>query len=492
MKHVLLRILIASICILSIVLIAACNGATDAPNSQKGEGGSDAIADNDGKDGSVSDNADKGEAGATTDTTKSADDTIDKEPVDTRSPEQIAADQAVSASIDALADYTFAKADDSSALVQAREGDADMYLVGQVDGQEDTLIYVYQDICYDEDSKYRYIDVYMPNAADKLDPETPVFLYLHGGGWMAGSRKEEWRTLMPYIASTGTVTISMEYGLWFGLNNQKLSPKKKGVYGWNNDIDSVLGAVMQNQYPVSVADMMDDVTCCLTFLRDTYLPSLGLTATNIGIGGYSAGGHLSSLYAYKYAEQSPIPIAYLMDLVGPVELLNEGYLRLLDILTGHYEDETGDAQDLYELIAPLLDQFAAPLAGILGEEEPIYLNTEEGYQHALESIALWQPISFLTEQSVPTIICYARQHDADMKAAEALFVGDFDDFIPISIYTAISAKLDAVGIVHTDILFEELTHTTIGKRTESCKWMAANIAAFASIYCQYQTEANVE
>ena len=400
---------------------------------------------------------------------------------------QSVADQAVAASTERLADYTFARGTQEDALVRSREGDADMYIIAHAADQDDKLIYVYQDISYDEGSYYRYVDVYMPTAKEKLDPETPVFLYLHGGGWVAGSRKEEQLSLMPYIASTGMVVVSMEYALWFGLNQMESTPL--GVYQWESlGIMKILDIVIKNENRVSVQDQQNDVTTCLTFLRDTYLPSLGLTATNIGIGGYSAGGHLSSLYAYKSASTSPIPIAYLMDLVGPVKLLDENYMRLLDMLTGNLEGVPAeDVQDILDLVSPLLEDMAGPLAGILGEEDPVDISTKEGYQHALASIEQLQPITFLNENSVPTIICYALQHD-DIPVAEALFECEFDDFIPITIYQAISTKLDETGVVHQDKLFENATHNTIGKNQDSCKWMAANISAFAGVYTTYKTQ----
>jgi len=452
------------ICILGILMLAACDAVTPASETNQQQ--------------TDQQSGDTNNGAASSSTTHAP----------AVSPEQAKANAAVAEKTAALADYTFARGAEDDAQVEAREGDADMYIIATAEGEgesEKKLIYVYQNVPYDKDSAYRYVDVYMPTAKEKLDPETPVFLYLHGGGWVAGSRREEQLSLMPYIASTGMVVISMEYGLWFGLNQQG-DATPLGVYGWESmGVMKILDTVLSNEHPVSVNDMMDDITTCLTFLRDEYLPTtLGLTVSSIGIGGYSAGGHLSSLYAYKHAADSPIPLAFLMDLVGPVKLLDENYMRLLDMLTGHLENDNGDSADLMELITPLLSDLAAPLAGILGEEEPIDISTEEGYRHALESISAFQPIDFLTDKSLPTIICYARQHD-DIPVAEALFECEFDDFIPITVYQSISTKLDEVGIVHEDKLFDDLTHNSIGKDQASCKWMAANVAAFASLYETY-------
>ncbi len=394
------------------------------------------------------------------------------------------ADAAVDATMTATADYTFAEGKADDALVLAREGDADMYIVAHAD-EGDKLIYVYQDVYYGEgepqQNAYRYIDVYMPTAQEKLDPDTPVFLYLHGGGWVAGSRKEEQLSLMPYVASMGMVVVSMEYALWFGLNQMDITPL--GVYGWQTyGMTQIINTVLANEHPVSVDDMMADITACITFLRDVYLPSLGLNATKIGIGGYSAGGHLSSLYAYKYAQESPMPLAYLMDLVGPVKLTDDNYMRLLDLLTGHTQDETGAIDDTLSFLQPMLADLAPALGGILGEDGPVDISTEEGYAQAIAKIHTYQPIDYLNADSLPTIICYARQHDHS-PLAEALFQCEFDDFIPITVYQAISAKLDEVGVVHSDVLFDDLTHNSIGYSQKSDKWMATAIAAYASLYC---------
>ena len=400
-----------------------------------------------------------------------------------REAAQRAADEAVVAQTALTADYTFSDVTNDG---ETRDGDADMYIRAHAEGG-DHLIYVYQDIYYGEgeqtDLSYRYIDVYMPTAKDRLDPNTPVFLYLHGGGWVSGSRRDEQLSLMPYIAAQGMVAISMEYALWFGLN--QAAGAVRGVYT-KYAVDPVFKAAKANDRPVSVNDMLGDISACLTFLRDTYLPSLGLTCTNVGIGGYSAGGHLSSLYAYKCAAQSPMPLAYLLDLVGPVKLLDEHYLHLLDLVTGRVLDENGEQDTAFDFIWPDLAQMGGALAGIVGADHSLDIFDDADYATAKELIATLQPIDYLTSSSLPTIICYARNHDEDANAFEILFECEFDDFIPITVYEAISAKLDEVGIVHADILYDDLTHNTIGRSQKSDKWMAAHVAAYSQLYCRYE------
>ena len=367
-------------------------------------------------------------------------------------------------------------------------GEADKYIVCTDANANQSLVYLYTDISYDAQSSYRYIDVYTPTDKQHLDPATPVFLYLHGGGWIAGSRKDEALSLVPYLVKAGFVVISMEYGLWFGMNQRP--DIEKGVYAWHDvKVGEIIDYIFSNEHPVSVYDMMDDITTCLNFLKTDYLPSLGLTCTNIGIGGYSAGGHLSSLYAYKYADTSPIEIAFELDLVGPVRLLDEGYLHVVNLLLG--KDENGEPVQtknlLVDIVVGMLTDEDLPvpemMQGILGADEPIDITTEEGWKKAEEQIALVQGYSYLCETSVPTVICYARSHPASVNFLEVIFPDDFDLFIPITVYTSMSAKLDEVGIVHADRLYDEENHNTIGHATHSCKWMAQQCRAMAQLYC---------
>lgn len=385
----------------------------------------------------------------------------------------------------------------SDETLAKKTGEADSYIVcTDNETQETSLVYLYTDISYDSDSElsfYRYVDMYTPAPKDKLDPNTPVFLYLHGGGWIAGSRKDERLSLVPYLVKAGFVVFSMEYGLWFGMNQRP--EMEKGVYLWKNlDVMDIIRYIMRNEHPVSVQDMMNDITACLTFLKG-YLPNtLGLNCQNVGIGGYSAGGHLSSLYAYKYAETSPIPLAFELDLVGPVRLLDEGYLHVVSLVLG--KDEQGNNLDLTDnenrfLITTVLSLLRSPvthidemLQGILGADEPIDITTDEGWHKAEELIEQWQGYTFLSADSIPTVICYAQQHPESANFMEALFPDDFDLFVPITVYRSMSAKLDEVGIVHADRLYADLDHNQIGHATKSCKWMAEQCRAMAQLFCK--------
>ena len=394
---------------------------------------------------------------------------------------QATIDAAVALASAKAEDYTFRWGTDEDQAVQAREGDADKYVVCD-DGETQSLVYVYEDICYDPDSTYRYFDVLTPVAKEALPADTPVLLYLHGGGWVSGDRKTDQVALLPYLAKAGNVVISMEYALWFGFNQREEA--EKGVYSWKGaNVLEIIGSIIDCKTPVSIGDQQADITACLTYLRDTYLPELGLTATTIGIGGYSAGAHLTSLYAYANRDNAPLKLGFLMNMAGPVYMLNETYMYWAELLTGRSKENPEEAQDILDLVQPVLTESAKALAALLGVSKPIDVTTEEGYQAAIDGTAKVQPIDYVKSTSLPTILCYAKSHDANFDFLETLFSGDYDDFIPVSVYRAIEKKLTDLGVVHSHALFEDLTHLTIETNPTSCKWMATHVAAYASLYC---------
>ena len=391
-------------------------------------------------------------------------------------------DAAISAASAEAVDYTFRTGTEEDQAVQNRAGDADKYVICD-NGQTQSLVYIYEDICYDERKSYRYFDVLTPVAKEQLDPNTPVLLYLHGGGWVSGDRKADEVSLLPYLAKAGNVVITMEYALWFGFNQREEADK--GVYSWAGaNVFDIIGSIIECKTPVSIGDQQADIDACLTYLRDTYLPSLGLNATSIGIGGYSAGAHLTSLYAYGKGDQSPIRLAYLMNMAGPVYMLNETYMYWAELMTGRSKENPEAAQDILDLVQPVLTESAKALAGLLGASNPIDVTTDEGYQQAIDGTAKVQPIDYVKSDSLPTILCYAKQHDESFDFLETLFNGDYDDFIPVSVYYAIEQKLTNMGVVHSNAIFDNLTHLTISTATESCKWIASRVAAYASVYCK--------
>jgi acetyl esterase/lipase len=90
-----------------------------------------------------------------------------------------------------------------------------------------------------------------------------VFLYLHGGAWIFGDKREQGLPLMDYLASRGWVCVTANYGL---------SPK------------------------VAFPEHLVDCKRALAWVRG-HIAAYGGDPDFVAVGGGSAGGHLASLVA---------------------------------------------------------------------------------------------------------------------------------------------------------------------------------------------------
>ncbi|MEE2777477.1 MAG: alpha/beta hydrolase [Acidobacteriota bacterium] len=99
------------------------------------------------------------------------------------------------------------------------------------------------------------LDLYLPRQGD--DP-TPTLVYIHGGGWVGGTKESNVMRLMPYL-QMGWAVVNVEYRL----GRVALAP----------------GAV-------------EDCRCALRWIRNN-AAEYNIDTSKIVVTGHSAGGHLS-------------------------------------------------------------------------------------------------------------------------------------------------------------------------------------------------------
>jgi acetyl esterase/lipase len=104
------------------------------------------------------------------------------------------------------------------------------------------------------------LDVYRPRRSVA---GAPVFLYIHGGAWILGDKREQGLPLMDYLASRGWVCVTANYGL---------SPR------------------------VAFPEHLIDCKRALRWVRG-HIADYGGDPDFVAVGGGSAGGHLASLVA---------------------------------------------------------------------------------------------------------------------------------------------------------------------------------------------------
>ena len=128
------------------------------------------------------------------------------------------------------------------------------------------------------------LDLYLPQEAN--DSAVPVVIWVHGGGWKNGSKKN---TKASWLAE-GYAVVSINYRL-------------TDVAQWPAQIDDCRGAVCWARRNAGV---------------------FGLDPNRIGAWGSSAGGHLVALMGtLPYPEDEPISsrVLAVCDWYGPTELL---------------------------------------------------------------------------------------------------------------------------------------------------------------------------
>ncbi len=121
-------------------------------------------------------------------------------------------------------------------------------------------------------------DLYLPAAVGRIPKTAPFFLYVHGGAWVGG--KKSWASrFLSEMAKKGFVVASMNYGL--------CNPGRGGMHGF--------------------ADMLSDIDAMVSNLPQI-AEAAGVEIRKFAIGGSSAGGHLSLLYAYDGANPSALKL----------------------------------------------------------------------------------------------------------------------------------------------------------------------------------------
>ena len=159
--------------------------------------------------------------------------------------------------------------------------------IGEVNGNKD----------YESNSLNQY-DLYMPYSALKTKKTKGILLFVHGGAWIQGVKEE-----MSYLSQ---IYFEHEY-IIANLDYTLLSEDLKDG---------------------SIYRIIDDISACIANIKYR-LKNQGFNESEleVAIGGGSAGGHLSLLYGYLVKEP-PLPIKFIIDTIGPVNLETDDFYKI--------------------------------------------------------------------------------------------------------------------------------------------------------------------
>ena len=203
-------------------------------------------------------------------------------------------------------------------------------------------------LSYGEKDANRY-DLYLHKSVDPQS-EAPLLLLVHGGAWMEGSRYDM-EYACKYYGKQGCITATMDYSL-----------------------------VSEDHPEVTIETMLDEIAACTAALKKQ-LEKEGYHVSGMAVGGISAGGHLSLLYAYSRAADSAIPLAFVFEKVGPVSFHKEFWGANIA---------------------------AALIGGGTGKQiAPEQLDTPE----AIEAADCLSPLHFIGSGSPPTVFAYGGKDD---------------------------------------------------------------------------------
>lgn len=303
----------------------------------------------------------------------------------------------------------------------------------------DTGATTYKDLSYGT-SDSNVFDLYLPYSIENLSGNEPVFLYVHGGGWMMGDKSENASTILAAMVDKGFVVLSMAYTLASATS--------------------------------SVMVQFSEIGAMVAYMK-SFLPSIGVNSSKISIGGYSAGGHLSTWYAYASEGYSPLKIAFLVDIVGPVDISDEGYRLAL--------------QNLIDLEAlGIVKTFLPTVCGAIGIPADS-VNLDDG-----DASEIWNAVSklsgmpYITSSTCPTIMMYASgtsaTNDDGTPNYGGIFVTQNDGLVPLSCFTTLKGKLDANGVVNVSRVIENETHMTLGNSKEAISWVSSRAFEYAVTY----------
>ena len=186
------------------------------------------------------------------------------------------------------------------------------YKIGGVNHKEYN---VYSGSDYEASQRTNNYDLYVPNSASKNDKHL-VILFIHGGAWVGGFKTDVNSYVQEY-AKKGYITATIKYTL--------------------------LKRTMDDN-SLSIFRNLDEIDACIKSIKAALI-DLGFdtTKTQLAIGGASSGAHLTMLYAYSRGQHAALPIRFLVDAVGPVDIKPENWKSFKNTETGTTAGLTNDA-----------------------------------------------------------------------------------------------------------------------------------------------------
>lgn len=199
-------------------------------------------------------------------------------------------------------------------------------------------------------------DLYLP--ADDSKKNYGLVVYLHAGGFTTGDKADD-KEILQWLTSKGYVAVGINYTL-FGEDNPDAN-----IYTQSLEIREAMPVVIEEAN------------------------KRGYTIDKMAVAGGSAGHTLAMLYAYRDADQAPVPITMVFGAVGPSSFYPQ------DWTSYGFDKDTAET-----------NQAAAALfSGMSGQTITPQMFGTHAYDEAVKDISA---LSWIDEHTVPTVMAYGK------------------------------------------------------------------------------------
>lgn len=188
---------------------------------------------------------------------------------------------------------------------------------------------LYSNISYGQDER-QVVDIYVPDIATRR-AENGCILFIHGGSWSNGDKREMASRCIE-MTKKGYITATMNYTLFSPVN--------------------------ADDFTVDV--MLDDIGMALKEIK-SFSARKSLNITKAALSGFSSGGHISLLYSYTRAKQSPIKLVFTANMSSPADLSYDIWGELCPVIVSGLTGKTvtsamaknGTADKLIASVSPV-------------------------------------------------------------------------------------------------------------------------------------------
>lgn len=259
------------------------------------------------------------------------------------------------------------------------------------------------DISY-HDGEANKFDLYLPK--DNTKENYGLVVYLHAGGFTSGDKNDDKKTLS-WLCSKGYVACGINYTLRTETNNASVFTQSNEI---KVAVTKVIEAAEQEGYHIN----------------------------KLAMAGGSAGHTLAMIYAYRDAEESPVPVVLTFGGVGPSCFYTEDW------------DNYGldrNTEESYQAAAGLF-------AAMLGRELTVDEIKSGTYIEKMKPISA---AAWITRNSAPAVVAY----------------GAYDRVQPFKASLRLKKALEENGIDHKYFEFSHSGHGLQNDNTMGKQWMEA-------------------